>query len=281
MRAGASSHQAAVHALALFTLCLALILGAGGTVDAKEKAGTSGVPSPLRVGIAPIYPPLAFKENGEIKGVEVDFANKLAQSFGVKLDLVELPWDKLIPALNSGQIDVIMSGMSITPERSKLVNFTQPYLEVGQMAIIRKADLDKLRNAEAMNTAGTRVGVLNNTTGERYARRAMNNAQIVGFDTVDAAIVALQNNQIDVFINDAPTIWRITANLAKEHPDLVGRYQPLTTEDLAWAVSKKKPELLDRLNQTLIGWKESGEVDHVLDHWITIRKVSVELTPLP
>jgi len=60
----------------------------------------------------------------------------------------------------------------------------------------------------------------------------------------------------------------------------MGRYQLLSNEELAWAVSKKKPELLDRLNQILITWKENGQVEQVLDHWITIRKVSVELTPL-
>lgn len=276
MRTRASSHRA-IRAAALVGLCLALVTGAREAADAKEQGG---VPSPLRVGISPIYPPLAFKENGQLKGVEVDFANKLAETLGVKITLVELPWDGLIPALNSGKIDVIMSGMSITPERSKLVNFTQPYLEVGQMAIIRKADFEKFRTTEGLNTPGTRVGVLSNTTGERYARRALTSAQIVGFETVDAAVVALQDGKIDVFINDAPSIWRVTANFAKEHPDLMGRYQLLTNEELAWAVSKKKPELLDRLNQILITWKENGQVEQVLDHWITIRKVSVELTPL-
>src|SRR5262249_24473257 len=157
-------------------------------------------------------PPLAFKENNELKGVEVDLANKLGQTLGTKITFVELPWDHLIPAVNSGKIDVIMSGMSITPERNKQVNFTQPYLEVGQMAVIRKPDLDKLRNADALNQSTTKVGYLNKTTGERYARRALTKAQLLGFDTIDAGIVALKDGKIDVFISDAPTIWRITGN---------------------------------------------------------------------
>src|SRR5215470_1179537 len=109
MRGVASSPRRAVLAGALVGLCLALLLGARGAADAKQGEGKSGVPANLRVGISPIYPPLAFKENNELKGVEVDLANKLGQTLGTKITFVELPWDQLIPAVNSGKIDVIMS----------------------------------------------------------------------------------------------------------------------------------------------------------------------------
>ena len=92
----------------------------------------------LRIGISPDYPPLAFKEEGKLQGAEVEMAKTLAYYLNVKIVFVELPWKKLIPGLLNNRIDIIMSGLSITPERERNVNFAQPYMQVGQMTLIRK-----------------------------------------------------------------------------------------------------------------------------------------------
>jgi ABC-type amino acid transport substrate-binding protein len=99
-------------------LLLAVVTITGCTQAARPPAPppAPAAPTEIRVGIAPIYPPLAFKEGGQIKGVEVDFTRQLWLDLGVKFVLVELPWDDLIPALRAGRIDVIMSGMSVTPD---------------------------------------------------------------------------------------------------------------------------------------------------------------------
>src|SRR5499433_2904553 len=96
--------------------------------------------SALRVGITPNYPPLAFKQQGHLAGLEVDFARGVEVELGRPVALVELAWDALIPALESGMIDIIMSGMSITEARTQRVWFVSNYLRVGQMAMFRKAD---------------------------------------------------------------------------------------------------------------------------------------------
>lgn len=242
---------------------------------------TSHDPSILRVGIATVYPPLAFKENGEIKGVEVDFAHQLAKDLGLELTFVELPWTGLIPALTEGRVDVIMSGMSITEERSKLVDFTQPYLRVGQMALIRKADYQRLRGSAAMNQPTSRVGFQTGTTGEAFVRRKLTRAQLKGFATPEEGIAALRAGEIDFFVHDAPTIWRETGGFDKKAPDLIGRYTPLTEEYLAWAVRKDDGPLRDRLNAELLHWRENGQLDAILDHWIRVRKVTIEINSPP
>src|SRR5262245_47052573 len=84
----------------------------------------------LRVGIAPDYPPIVFKQQGRLTGLEVDCARGLEAELGRHVELVELDWDALIPALESGQIDVIMSGMSITEARARRVRFVSRYLRV-------------------------------------------------------------------------------------------------------------------------------------------------------
>ncbi len=237
-------------------------------------------PSELRAGIAPIYPPIAFKRDGRIEGVEADFARRLPTALGIPVTPVELQWDDLIPALTAGRIDMIMSGMSITPTRSRLVSFTDPYLQVGQMALIRKADYLRLRDPSAMDRAGTRVGFQTGTTGEAFARRALTLAGVQGFNTPEDGIVALRAGQIDFFIHDAPTIWRTTGGLDRKDPDLTGLYRPLTQEYLAWAVRKNDQALRERLNAALQQWKSDGGLDAVLDRWITVRKVTLEGKPL-
>lgn len=240
-------------------------------------SNSAGIPSNLRVGIAPVYPPLAFKDHGELKGVEVDFAHLLAPDLKIKVTLVELTWDELIPALVDGRIDAIMSGMSITEERSKLVTFTHPYLRVGQMALIRRADYNRFRDYATMNLSATRVGFHNDTTGERYVRRKLSHATLRGFDSPDAGVAALRAGEIDVFIHDAPTIWRVTGGFEQKETQLMGRYRMLTEEYLAWAVRKGDEPLRERLNSTLLHWQNTDQVESELDKWIPVRKVSLDL----
>ena len=263
----------------LMMLALAALPVVAGCHHAPPR--TSRDPSVLRVGIATVYPPLAFEENGEIKGVEVDFAHQLAKDLGLELTFVELPWTGLIPALTEGRVDVIMSGMSITEDRSKLVDFTQPYLRVGQMALIRKADYQRLRGTAAMNQPTSRVGFQTGTTGEAFVRRKLTQAQLKGFPTPEEGIAALRAGEIDFFVHDAPTIWRETGGFDKQARDLMGRYTPLTEEYLAWAVRKDDQPLRDRLNTELLHWRENGQLEVFLDHWIRVRKVTIDINSPP
>jgi ABC-type amino acid transport substrate-binding protein len=189
--------------------------------------------------------------------------------------LVETPFPDLIPALLAGRIDVIMSGMSITDERKKEVSFTHSYLRVGQMQLLRKADAKRFKSAAALNRPTTRVGVVQGTTGETYARTELKHAHIETFDGVDAAVSALRTDRIDVFIHDAPSIWRIVGGFDSPEHQLTGRYEPLTEEYLAWA-TRKDDELHDRLNAVLLKWHENGELEQVLNKWIRTTRWAVK-----
>jgi len=256
-----------------------------GIIGCAHRAAVTGdqsaaIPATLRIGIATVYPSIAFKEDGELKGVEVDLAHQVATDLNVKITLVELPWDELIPALRDDRIDVIMSGMSVTEDRSKLVSFTQPYLRVGQMVLIRRADFSRLRDSGAMNLPTSRVGFQRGTTGEAYVRSKLSHAQLVGFDTPDEGIAALRAGRIDFFVHDAPTVWK-TAGGRGSDAALMGRYRPLTEEYLAWAVRKNDNALRERLNDELLRLRASGQLEVVLDRWITVRKITVEVKPAP
>jgi ABC-type amino acid transport substrate-binding protein len=241
---------------------------------ARQGAGSATAPATpeLRVGIAPIYPPLAFKQGGELVGVEVDFAHHLGQALGMQITFVETPWADLIPALRDHRIDIIMSGMSITEARQQLVSFAHPYLRVGQMMLLRRADARRLRSNYAINKPTTRIGFVSGTTGEAYVRQHLKRAQPRGFESVDAAVAALRANQIDVFVHDAPSIYSITAGTNGPVRDLVGRYEPLTEEYLAWAVRKDDDALRARLDTVLTRWNSDGTLDSVLGKWIKVRR---------
>jgi polar amino acid transport system substrate-binding protein len=237
-------------------------------------------PAPLRVGIAPNYPPLAFKEDGKLEGIEVDFANRLGAELGRPVVMVETPWEDLAKALLEDKtIDLVMSGTSITEQRKQRVDFTDPYLEVGQMALVREADYPRLRDPAAMDQASSRVGFVSRTTGDAWARGHLKKAKLHGYTNTEEGVAALENDQIDFFIQDAPAVWRVTGGFFTENRKVKGLYQPLTKEYLAWAVPKDNPELLAQLNKVIAKWKADGTLDDVIDDWITVRKTSIEVKP--
>jgi polar amino acid transport system substrate-binding protein len=251
-------------------IALALVAMLGGVAPADE-------PRPLRVGMASNYPPLAFKRHGKLAGIEVDFAGRLGPALHRKIEIIETEWEDLGEALEEKKIDMVMSGTSITEQRKKRVNFTEPYLTVGQMAIIRKADYAVLSDPAAMDRTKSRVGYISRSTGEQWARENLKKAKLHGYTDTKEGVAALEDDQIDFFIQDAPAVWRVTGGLTSENPKLAGLYRPLTKEYLAWAVPKDDPELLAQLNQVLEQWKKDGTLEDVLDDWITVRKTTLEV----
>ena len=234
-------------------------------------ASCTGQFSPtLRVGVSPDYPPIIFKEDGKIVGVEADFAAALGKELGMNIQFVELPWKSIIPALNNRQIDIIMSGMSITEERSQLVNFTDSYFSISQMLLVRRNEMGMFRKPGKgyYVRSGFTVGVAKGTTGENLARKYLPNNRIIPFNTVKEGREALKSGQIDCFLHDAPTIWRYADG---SDPQLAGVYWEIGRENLAWAVSKSNPRLLKRIREITNEWRFKGTSSKIVTKWIPTR----------
>lgn len=229
-----------------------------------------GIPSILRIGTAANYAPLAFMKDGEFQGVEADFAAEITRRMQVNNRIVVLPWEELISALKDKRIDVIMGGMSITEGRSQQVLFTDPYMEVGQMALIRTSELVQWNRPGALLQDGARIGVIGGTTGEDFVRSDMPHVALTDFKDTDSAVQALLDKKIDVFIHDAPTIWRLTATSTTMNPDLFGMYRPLTEEYLAWAVRIQDKALADALNRELANMSKDGSLKRITRRWIPV-----------
>ena len=259
----------------LATVAVASVLAIGANVRAADN------PAPLRVGIAPNYPPLAFKKNGQLTGIEVEFAERLGKALGRPVVLVETPWDDLLKALLEDKtIDIVMSGTSITERRKERVDFTDPYLKVGQMVLIRSDEAGRVRNAKALDNKDMKVGFTSNTTSQHYAKEHLTHAQLQGFADAEAGVAALRGGQIDAFIADAPVVWGVMGGFQSKETQLRGLYTPLTKEELAWAVRKGDDTLRKQLNQVLAQWKKDGTLDDVLDDWITVKRTTIEVKPV-
>ena len=217
----------------------------------------------LRVGIEPNFQPVIFMDKGNPAGIETDIAMEFGKILGVKVVFVEMPWEKLIPSLELADFDVIMSGMTITEDRTKFVLFTDPYMRIGQLAIARTEDISEFSTKEKILATKKKVGFLKKTTGETFVLENCITAELkVPFDNIDDAVSALKNKKIDLFIADAPAIWAISDTALTPICD------PLTSEKIGWAVRKNDTSLKDVLNECLDIIKDNGTLYKIESKWV-------------
>lgn len=224
---------------------------------------------PLRVGVTPNYPPVIFEHDGQIVGIEADLAGLLSRDLDRPLEFVRYPSTELLDALEDREVDVLMSGLSVTQERGERILFVSPYMEVGQLALIRSRDIARFGRIRGMRRPGARVGYERETSGEAYVASSLTRAESFGFDDVEAGLRSLRADRIDYFIHDAPTVWRIAGDL--KHRDLHGLYRPLTRENLAWAVHPRDSVLHAQLEDTLERWQREGLIEPIVQRWIPVR----------
>ena len=242
-----------LRALLLLTLC---------------TVGPFALADALRVGVSPDNPPLIYREDDRIVGLEADNIRAVGTILNRDMRIVEMPFGELIPALETGDVDIIMSGMRITEERARRVSFTRPYLEAGQMAIVHRDKVARFAQPWAVHREGIRIGVEPDSAGAAYAGKELAEARIEFFDSPDAAFEGLRDGQIDLFIHDAPTSWRLA--VTDDNNDLISLYRPLTTELLAWAVRSDDERLAARLNSALDTMERGGTLRYIRNRWIPV-----------
>ena len=221
-------------------------------------------PLPLRVGITPDAAPYVFWDRDHYAGIEVEFAHRLADELGRPLALVPVAWDEQIPALLAGHTDIIMSGMSITPERAERVAFGDPYLATALQGVVRREDARKYPTPESLLQTSPRIGVKRGTTGESFVRQRRPDENIVAYRRSHDAITELRNYRIDVYVSDAPVIEAAIA----DHPgDLVAYPRAVGRQSLAWAFRPADQDLRSAVNAVLARWRSDGTLRDVLTNW--------------
>ena len=222
----------------------------------------------LKVGVSPDYPPLAYLQEGQVVGIEADNARAVSEIITQQMKMVPMPFKELIPALQAGKIDVIMSGMSVTDERAKLVTFSDAYMRMGQMAIMHKDKVSRFAQPWAVYREGVRIGIEPGTTGAAFAETELKDAELAYYTDAAAAFQGLRKDEIDLYIHDAPTSWQLATS--SENSDLISLYSPLTDEMLAWAVRKGDDALAGELNRALGLMKSNGTLRYILNRHIPV-----------
>lgn len=242
-------------------LIIALSLACGGRMALAQ----TNAPTPLRVGVTLGFAPMVYKEAGKTIGLEADFAKALGEELGRPVKLVEVAWEDQIPALVEGKTDIIMSSMSVTPARALRVAFVDSYLSVGQVALVRRENLNKYVMGFPIVPSGT-IGVLKATTGDFLVQQEFGRNKRKEFKSPQEAAKALVKKKIDLFISDSTMAsWQASMNEA-EGLAVVPIF--LTEERLSWAVRKSDPELLAAANQALAKMQKDGRANTIIKRWL-------------
>jgi len=249
-----------------FPLALVGLVGCVTTSDGPSPDDPDA-PKKLVIGVTGTTPPLIFKSGREFRGMEAELGRRFAAVLGREPEFREMRFSELTNALVSGEIDIIMSGMTITRDRSARVNFTYPYLRVGQLAMIQRSRYDEL----AYNIPGFdgRVGVIAATTGDQFVQQRMPKARRMTFEDPEDAADALARGRIDLFIHDAPTVWWLAGE--NENRGLMSMEFFLTEEFLAWAVAKENLWLFAEANRFIETETANGNIPAMVDRWMPIQ----------
>lgn len=246
-----------------------LALGAYACASAPPEAPTEApvAPNALRVGVSTNAPPLIYKAGDKVTGLEHDLAVAFAQYLDRPLHVVELKWQDQIPALLEGRTDIIMSGMTITPKRAFQIDFAEPYLQSGQVALVRASDRERYAKGYA-DIAGQyqTIGSVRGTFGQEYVEKTFEDSRRMSFRNSQAASESLTGGIIDVLIHDGPIICMLAASNASD--GLVPIFPPLTKEYLAWGIPKANSVLLQAANNFLADLKKKNQLKPMVKRWI-------------
>lgn len=210
-------------------------------------AGNAMARDTLRVGTEPTFAPFEFLDTKtqEFSGFDIDLIKAVADKAGYDIKVMNMGFDALIPALSAGTIDVIASGISITEERQKKVDFTSPYYQSGLSYLVRKADAEKIKTFADLK--GKTLAVQIGTTGAAFMDLNVKNADAV---VLDRPVLAY-------FLKTKPRVAK-NLQLSTEIAD---------AEHFGFAVKKGNAELLQKLNAALEELKKSGEFAKIEDKW--------------
>ncbi|MBM6811908.1 ABC transporter substrate-binding protein/permease [Limosilactobacillus reuteri] len=216
--------------------------------DSVQKIKQKGT---LVVGMSADYPPYEFttKENGKTKyvGFEVSLAKQFAKDLGVKLVIKNMDFDSLLVALETGKIDAIISGMNVTAERKKSVDFSNTYYSGDSYFLINKGDKDKLVNVKSFN--GKNVGAQNGTLQSTLISKEMPKANSKGLAKLSSLVIGLQSHKYDGILMDAATAKAYAANNSNLYA--FNSKLPNTAGGIAMAFPKGDTSLVNAANQTI------------------------------
>lgn len=257
---------AAVMTVTITAFCSAAIaqsaqqsLSSESVIETIKKRGV------IRVGMSTFVPWAMRDKNGELIGFEIDVATKLAEDLGVEAEFVPTAWDGIIPALISGKFDVIIGGMSVTPQRNLTVNFTTPYAHSGTGVMANKKLAGDLAWPEDYNSRDVTFTCRRGATPCNDIREMFPKATVRQFDDQAQTVQEVLNGSAHAMVSSQP----LPAFTIYDNPDVV--FSPmdgnLTRGNEAFAVRKGDPDALNVFSNWIMVNTANGWLDKTHDYW--------------
>ena len=252
------------------------LLIASGALMSALGATSSFAQDSYTVGVEASFPPWAYVESGEYKGIAIDAMRRIAEDAGLEIEFKDLPFPSLIPALSAERIDILATGLTVTEERSNAIDFTVPWWETNDVVVVPK-DSDK--NVFTAVCCGARVGVQGGSSQQAWMEENVVNdgdidIELVKYESYITAINDMTTGRIDAVTVDDTSAQEYVA--AGRPVEIAGKIY--IRAPLALAVSKGDPQgLLPKLNRGIVQLAESGEWQQIVHEYMP----GITVPPIP
>ena len=242
--------------LAIALVAPAVLAAGDGSLDRVKKAGK------LVIGIDDAYPPMEFRdENNELIGFDIDMAREIGRRLGVEVAWIPTEWNGVILALNSGKFDIICSAMSITEERAKQVDFSPPYIDMGQVVVTTANSSIKTLDDLKGKIIGTQLG----STSAEAARTIPGVREIVEYPKFTEVFLDLAIGRIDAGVVDL-----LVANYYSfSRPNAFKVACEVVPEPIGIAYRKQDDDLQNAIDAILLDLINEGFIDKLSEKWLT------------
>lgn len=219
----------------------------------------------LTVGVSMLAPWVMKNREGKLIGFEIDIANQLANDLGVKVKFKEYQWNQMIPALKKGEIDIIASGLSITPKRALEVNFSNPYSSSGYSLVSNLSLTGDFTSVKNLNDEKIYITAVEGTVSAELAQKVFPLAKLDLKKTAEEATSAVLNGTVHAFISSSP----IPEFISLKNPEKVDLplKKPLLITKEAFAIRKGDQEMLNFLNSWIVAHQADSWIDSSHKYW--------------
>lgn len=259
--------QKTVEKRNIYALLLLILLCAfcGAPLDAMAESVGKDT---LRVGMELAYPPFEMTDtSGNPTGVSVDLAQALGKALDKKVIIENMAFDGLIPALKTGKIDLVISSMTATAERSQSIDFSDPYLYTGLCLLVDSKS--PVQSIADLDRSGRTVAVKKGTTGQIYAARQIKKATVLVLDKEAAAVLEVVQGKADAFIYDQMSTFQNWQHNQKTTRAIL---TPFQKESWAIGIRKGNEHLKGEINRFLKEFRKQGGFEQLGDRYLKQQK---------
>ncbi|QOK21710.1 ABC transporter substrate-binding protein/permease [Janibacter indicus] len=255
--------------LAHLLLALAVALGpallsapAAQAAPTTPDAASAQVPDPLRVGTEGVYAPFSIKQGDDFTGFDVEVMKAVGERLGVEVEFVATPWDSMFAALAAGRFDVVANQVNVNPEREKLYDLSDPYVDTAGVLVVAEDNPEGIE--ELSDLKGKRAA--ENLTSSWAEVAKDHGAEIVGVDGMNEAMSSLKEGRVDAIVNDKLAVRNYIATSPDPGVKIVAE-----TDDQAQSVfaAKKGTGYMPEINQALAEMEEDGTTQAIYDKYFS------------